>query len=75
MSKLINVGDTIYGFCNGAFGRDDYDTKICVMSKTKYAVFQYIDGDMKGKATVLNDPEERWEEEDIENWKKEYKHE
>jgi len=55
MNKLFNVGDTIYGFCNGYFGRDDYYTKICVMVTEKYAIFQYTEGFFsQGYATVLN---------------------
>lgn len=54
MTKLFNIGDKITGFCNGFFGRDDYDSKICVMVSDKYAIFQYIDGEWEGYATVLN---------------------
>ncbi len=68
MKKLFNVGDTIYGFCNGFFGSSNYDDKICVMVNDKYAVFQYIDGEREGKAIVLNNPEEL-DEETITAWK------
>lgn len=54
MNEFFNVGDKIYGFCNGYFGRDDYESKICVMVNYNYAVFQYLDGDFEGSATVLN---------------------
>lgn len=54
MRQFFDVGDIIYDYCNGYFGRDDYDTKICVMVNSKYAVFQYMDGEWEGKATVLN---------------------
>jgi len=57
MNKFFNIGDTLYGFCNGYFGRDDYDTKVCIIASSKYAVFQYLDGEFKGNATVLNNPE------------------
>lgn len=26
----MNIGITLYGFCNGFFGRDDYETKVIV---------------------------------------------
>lgn len=70
MRKFFKKGEKIYGFCNGFFGRDDYDTKICVMVSQKYALFEYVDGDSKGYAVVLNDPE-RLDDETIESWKKE----
>ncbi len=50
MLQLFKVGDEIEGFCNGYFGRDDYEAKVCVMVTPKYAVFQYGNG----MATVLN---------------------
>ncbi len=50
MLQMFTVGDQITGFCNGFFGRDDYEEKTCVMVTSKYAVFQYQDG----RATVLN---------------------
>lgn len=54
MLKIFNVGDEISGYCNGYFGRDDYEDKICVMVTSKYAIFQFLEGDMNGFATVLN---------------------
>jgi hypothetical protein len=50
MLQPFQPGDTIHGFCNGYFGRDDYETKVCVFVRPKYAVFEYEDG----RATVLN---------------------
>jgi hypothetical protein len=54
MTKLFNIGDRITGFCNGYFGRDDYDSKICIMVNDKYAVFQYTEGEWVGYGTILN---------------------
>lgn len=55
MKDLFSVGDTISNYCNGFFGRDDYEEKLCIMVTEKYAIFQYIgDSDLKGFATVLN---------------------
>lgn len=68
MNKLFNIGDTLYGFCNGYFGRDDYSTKTCVMVTERYAVFQYADGEFEGHATVLNWPE-RLNTEMVSKWK------
>ena len=68
MNKLFNVGDKIHGFCNGYFGRDDYDEKLCIMVTNKYAVFQYLDGEFEGNATVLNYPD-RLDEETVTEWK------
>lgn len=50
MLQLFKVGDQIYGFCNGYFGRDDYEDKTCVMVTPHYAVFQYE----SGRSSVLN---------------------
>lgn len=68
MNKLFNVGDIIYGFCNGHFGRDDYDEKLCIMVTKKYAIFQYLDGEFKGNAAVLNNPEQL-QVETVQKWK------
>jgi len=68
MSELFSVGDTIYGFCNGYFGRDDYDDKVCVIVTPRYAVFEYTLGDYMGNAVVLNNPE-RFDLETINEWK------
>lgn len=50
MEDIFCVGDQIGGYCNGYFGRNDYENKICVMVTRKYAVFQYEDD----TAEVLN---------------------
>jgi hypothetical protein len=68
MNQLFNIGDKLEGFCSGYFGRDDYDTKICVLITPKYAVFQYVDGEMEGNAAVLNNPE-RLDKETVDSWK------
>lgn len=64
MLQFFKPGDTIYGFCNGFFGRDDYDTKICVAVRPKYAVFERE----SGFATVLN-LTERLDRETVEKWR------
>ena len=50
--RYFEVGDRIYGFCSGFFGRDDYENKICVYVTDTYAVFEYESD--RTKATVLN---------------------
>ena len=50
MSKPFRVGDRIGGFCNGYFGRDDYEDKTCVFVSSYFAVFQNRDG----HGTLLN---------------------
>ena len=55
IKKRFDVGDRITDFCNGYFGRDDYEDKICVAVFDKFAVFQYEDG----KGIVLNYPNNR----------------
>lgn len=67
MNELFNVGDIVYGFCNGYFGRDDYETKICVMVNSKYAVFQYMEQNL-WFATVLND-EQNLNKKTVDSWK------
>lgn len=69
MENFFNVGDTIHGFCNGYFGRDDYDSKICVMVNSKYAIFQYLEGEFEGNAIALNYPE-NLDKESVEEWKR-----
>ena len=64
MGQLFNIGDVLYGFCNGYFGKDDYEQKRCVMLCSKYAVFEYDEG----HATVLN-YDDSFKKEDIEKWK------
>lgn len=69
MEELFKVGDVIEGFCNGYFGRNDYNEKVCVMVSRKYAVFQYVEGDEKGYGTILN-LSEGLTKETVEKWKK-----
>ena len=50
MLQLFSAGQVIGGFCNGFFGRDDYEDKTWTFVTPQYAVFEYDDG----TATVLN---------------------
>ncbi len=68
LMSLFSIGDKISGYCNGYFGRDDYDTKLCILVSDRYAVFQYLDGEFEGNATVLNNSN-RLDEETVAEWK------
>lgn len=50
MYDLFKVGDKIYGFCDGFFGKDDYSNKKCTFVTSKYAIFEYKDD----SAIILN---------------------
>jgi hypothetical protein len=68
MNELFKIGDIIYGYCNGYFGRDDYDSKTCILVSDEFAIFVYTDGVDKGKACVLNETC-RLSEELVNEWK------
>lgn len=40
------LGKKIYGFCNGYFGRDDYNDKIIILEGEKWIVCAYLDRDI-----------------------------
>jgi len=65
MLQIFKVGDEIGNYCNGYFGRDDYENKTCVMVMPGYAVFQYDNG----HATVLNYSKRLEDIAKSENWK------
>lgn len=50
MLTLFKPGDVVHGYCNGRFGRDDYETKTCIAVRPLYALFEYE----SGRAVVLN---------------------
>lgn len=68
MANFFNIGERVYGFCNGYFGRDDYDTKLCIMVTSRFALFVYVDGEFEGNAVVLNNPE-RLDIDMVKEWK------
>ena len=41
----FNVGTRIYGYCNGYFGRDDYDDKFIVLEGPTWIVCGYVERD------------------------------
>lgn len=71
---MSNVGKIIYGFCNGYFGRDDYETKIIVFETECSICCRYINDEKwreKGWLDCANfdSPEEK--QECIDRWSKE----
>ena len=42
-----NIGVKIYGFCNGFFGRDDYEDKIIEAEGMDWIVCRYINDEDK----------------------------
>ena len=65
MNQMFNIGDVIGGYCNGFFGRDDYDDKTCVFITPRYAVFEYNN---TKQAAVLNYTENL--DTIVDNWRK-----
>lgn len=52
------VGTKIYGYCNGYFGRDDYDDKIIILEGRRWIVCAYLDTDNDWITCVNFDSEE-----------------
>jgi hypothetical protein len=52
------VGTKIYGYCNGYFGRNDYDDKIIILEGNKWIVCAYLDTDNDYITSVNFDSEE-----------------
>jgi len=61
------VGTKIYGYCNGYFGRDDYDDKIIILEGRRWIVCAYLDSDNDWITCVNFDSEEE-KEERIKQW-------
>lgn len=59
------VGTKIYGYCNGYFGRDDYDDKIIILEGLKWIVCAYLDDDI---ITCANFDSEEEKIECIKKW-------
>ena len=51
------VGTTIYGFCGGYFGRDDYEDKIIIFEGATWIVCRYVDRDEVACANFRNEAE------------------
>ena len=61
------VGTKIYGFCNGYFGRDDYDDKIIILEGKKWIVCSYLDTN-NDYVTCVNFDTEEEKIESIKRW-------
>jgi len=67
---MTNVGKTIYGYCNGFFGRDDYADKIIIAEGENWIVCKYCDDLDSGKVTFADFEDEDEKEKLIATWHK-----
>ena len=65
MYNLFSTGDEIGGYCNGYFGRDNYDNKTCVIVTMKYAIFE----NSEGEGSILSFTERLIDDAKGDNWK------
>jgi hypothetical protein len=61
------VGTKIHGYCDGCFGRDDYDDKIIILEGKKWIVCAYLDID-NDRVTCANFDTEDEKIECIKRW-------
>ena len=66
---MNNIGRVIYGYCNGFFGRDDYETKIIVF-ETKLGICCRYLNDIEYLTSTNFDSEEE-KQKYIDEWSKE----
>ena len=70
---MNNVGTKIYGYCNGFFGRDDYDNKIIIFEGRTWIVCAYLGNSDLITCVNFESQEEKqhyidkWSEEDCED--------
>ena len=64
----MNVGRKLTGFCNGYFGRDDYNDKMIIYEGRTWIVCKYIDRD---EITCLNFKSEEEKNRMIDSWEEE----
>ena len=62
---MNNLGKTIYGFCNGYFGREDYETKIIIYETSNSICCRYLENNILTCANFENEEEknkyiEKW---------------
>lgn len=67
---MNNIGKRIYGFCNGYFGRDDYDDKIIVYETELAICCIYVDDEFYGVLAVANFNNEKEKQDYINEWSK-----
>lgn len=65
---MNNIGRRIYGFCNGFFGRDDYDDKIIVFETSKAICCIYVEDKYKDMLAVANFDSEEEKQKYINSW-------
>ena len=63
---MNNIGTTIYGYCNGYFGRDDYEDKIILFEGPTWIVCRYISNEY---ITCVNFRSEAEKNELIQDWR------
>lgn len=71
---MNNIGKVIYGFCNGFFGRDDYETKIIVFETECSICCRYINDRLwreKGWLSCANFDSQEEKQKFIDEWSKE----
>ena len=61
------IGTKIYGYCNGYFGRDDYESKIIILEGKKWIVCAYIYS-YSDRVTCVNFDSEAEKIECIKRW-------
>ena len=61
------VGTKIFGYCNGYFGRDDYEDKIIILDGRKWIVCAYLNP-YNDRVTCVNFDSEKEKRECIERW-------
>ena len=66
---MSNIGVRLHGYCNGYFGRDDYDDKIIIAEGKKWILCSYLSID-NDYVTCVNFDTEEEKEECIKRWSK-----
>lgn len=65
----MNIGRKIYGYCNGYFGRDDYENKIIILEGKLWIVCAYL-GCENNRVTCVNFESEQEKQNCIDRWSK-----
>lgn len=63
--KMSNLGRTIYGYCNGFFGRDSYEDKIIIAEGNTWILVRSKDSEYVMVANFENSAEK---DEYVANW-------
>ena len=65
----MNIGRKIYGYCDGYFGRDDYENKIIILEGDTWIVCAYLRC-RDNNATCVNFKNEQEKQDCINRWSK-----